>query len=101
MFKLIRLTFILALLSPTAHAQSGDRLDEVTIQKRLLPYTNPLSQIRQIDNPEEPVLGTPSVQERVVLEKITDIYRIHLEVIDAHLGDDLVRVEKHIEEAVE
>src|SRR5690625_2534442 len=101
MFKLIRLTFILSLLFSTAYAQRGERLEEVTIQKKLLPYTNPLSQIRQIDNPEEPVMKSPGVKDRVILGKITNIYRIHLEVIDAHLADDPVRVERHIEEAVE
>src|SRR5690625_24786 len=101
MSKLIRLTFILSLLFSTAYAQRGERLEEVTIQKKLLPYTNPLSQIRQIDNPEEPVMKSPGVKDRLLLKKNPNIYRIHLEVIDAHLADDPVRVERHIEEAVE
>src|SRR5690625_1137345 len=101
MSKLIRRTFILSLLYSTAYAQRGERLEEVTIQKKMLPYTNPLSQIRQIDNPEEPVMKSPGVKDRVILGKITNIYRIHLEVIDAHLADDPVRVVRFIEEAAE
>src|SRR5690625_7130267 len=46
-------------------------------------------------------MKSPGVKDRVILGKITHIYRIHLEVIDAHLADDPVHVERHIEEAVE
>lgn len=103
MTTMIRLLTILFLLS-SANAvaqENGEKLDEIPIQKKLLPYTNPLSQ--EVEEGEDEAIQeiqSLNFNEHEILERITNAYRIHLAVIDAQLEEDPVAVENHLKDAI-
>lgn len=102
---MLRLTFALMLLLPlsAAHAQENSGgLGEIPIQKQLLPYTNPLSQIEEAPAIEEEEVRFQPVDldDREALERISAVYRTYLNAIESQVEGDPVETERHINDAV-
>jgi membrane-bound lytic murein transglycosylase D len=97
----IRLLIIFCFLTAPVFAQNNENsLDEITIQKKLLPYTNPLS---QIENSREVIIQevqSLDLNEREILERISAIYRIHLSAIESQANDDPGTAENYINDAI-
>jgi len=103
MTKMIRLSLILTicLLTNPGFAQDNDhQLDEITIQKKLLPYNSPLSQFEESEEPEFQEIQSRDLNEREILERITNTYRIHLASIEAQAQDDPATAENYINDAI-
>ena len=82
------------------HNQDSEKLEEIPIQKRLLPYTSPLSGIEMTYEPAVQESPVTDLNEREILERVTEIYRMHLSAIDAQLQDDPVSTENYINDAI-
>ncbi|MEX1062148.1 MAG: LysM peptidoglycan-binding domain-containing protein [Balneolaceae bacterium] len=110
---MIRLSLILCLLTTSAFAQDRESLpeipmDEIPIQKKLLPYTNPVSEITEGEDPVilqvqqqvQQQVQPIELHENEILGRISGIYRTHLSGIDALVQDDPVGAERFINDAI-
>ena len=81
-----------------AQQQSESENRHMDVQKKLIPYTNPLLNIGDSRVTEERTRGLGNL-EKETLRRISDVYRIHVLAIDAQIQDDLVQAEIHINDA--
>ena len=100
MQKMFRLLLISCFLSTPLLAQSTDtKLDEIPIQKRLLPYVNPLG----VQELSEPIAVRPTLKpdelQKDLLRRISDAYRIHVLSVDAQVMQDLISAEQYINDS--
>lgn len=101
MKKMIRLLLICCILTVPAFAQdNGNNLDEIPIQKKLLPYANPLGLDVEAGEEQIQEIQTLELNEREILERITNTYRIHLSAIEAQSNDDPATAENYINDAI-
>lgn len=100
---MIRPVLILALCLIVTSVFAQDRedvnLDEIPVQKKLLPYTNPVDQ-QESEKLMVNLKDSLQVHDREILERITDVYRLHILAIDAQINDDPVSAESNINEAL-
>lgn len=82
----------------TAQQQSDSDNQHMEVQKKLIPYTNPLLNIGDSRVTEEPTRELGNL-EKETMSRISDVYRIHVLAIDAQIQDDLVQAEVHINDA--
>lgn len=72
-------------------------------QKKLLPYENPFS--RELDAQEQTVEAEerrlPQGEEAVLMKTISEIYRLHLDAMQAQLEGDQLAAETKITEAID
>lgn len=98
--KIFYLLSLLLLWGSVATAQQQSDLDnqQMEVQKKLIPYTNPLLNVGDSRVPEETtrVIGD---FEKETMTRISDVYRIHVLAIDAQIQNDLVQAEVHINDA--
>ncbi len=80
------------------YAQDINRVDDIEIPVKLLPYSNPLTDTRQ-DEPREEVAAEQSELDKEILRRISDVYRIQVLAIDAQIQGDLVQAETYINQA--
>lgn len=105
---MIRLSFLSVLLLfcllSSVHAQeSRSDLEEIPVQKQLLPYTNPINAVEEgveMEVVEENPVQEIDLQEVEILERIGRIYRTYLMAIDSQVNEDPVSAEEHINDAV-
>ena len=76
-------------------------LEEVPIEKKLLPYTNPMqpseSELTDATEPEGKVLGE---FQKEIMNRIAGIYRLHVNAIEAQINNDPLAAEKNITNAL-
>jgi len=98
------LLILLAILPFSALAQEGNgELEEIPIQKKLLPYINPLNQLEEGSEPEmaeERRIQPIDLHEREILERVAQVYRTYLLAMEAQVEEDPVSAERHINDAV-
>ncbi|MEX1010773.1 MAG: LysM peptidoglycan-binding domain-containing protein [Balneolaceae bacterium] len=99
-------TLILTGLADVTAQDRSDRadqelhLDEIPIQKRLVPYNNPLGQI-EVDITSISLPGeAPDFHEKEILRRITDIYRMHIRSVEYLMEEDLVQAEGQLREGL-
>lgn len=92
---LLLLTFFVV---QALYAQDTNRVDDIEIPVKLLPYSNPLTDTRQ-DEPREEVAAEQSELDKEILRRISDVYRIQVLAIDAQIQGDLVQAETYINQA--
>jgi membrane-bound lytic murein transglycosylase D len=92
---LLLLTFF---ITQPLFAQDSTRTDEIEIPVKLLPYSNPLTEIRQ-EQPRRETLGEQTELDKEVLRRISDVYRIQVLAIDSQVQGDLVQTEAYINQA--
>lgn len=98
-FSLLLLVFLpLSLTAQGQESDPGSTLEEVTIQKKLLPYTNPLIQEETMEASR--VTVPAGIQDREVLQRILDVYQIHYGVVEALIQEDPVAAESGINRAI-
>ncbi|MEX2586141.1 MAG: LysM peptidoglycan-binding domain-containing protein [Balneolaceae bacterium] len=105
---MIRLPFLAVLilfcLLSSVHAQeSGSDLEEIPVQKQLLPYTNPINAVEegvQMEIVEENPIQEVDLQEVEILQRIARIYRTYLMAIDSQVNEDPIAAEEYINDAV-
>ena len=98
--KSIYLFLLLFLMGSVATAQQQSDSDNqhMEVQKKLIPYTNPLLNVGDSRVTEETTRELGDL-EKETLRRISDVYRIHVLAIDAQIQDDLVQAEVHINDA--
>jgi membrane-bound lytic murein transglycosylase D len=92
---LLLLTFFVV---QALYAQDTNRVDDIDIPVKLLPYSNPLTDTRQ-DEPREEIVAEQSELDKEILRRISDVYRIQVLAIDAQIQGDLVQAETYINQA--
>ena len=92
---LLLLTFFVV---QALYAQDTNRVDDIEIPVKLLPYSNPLTDARQ-DEPGVEVAAEQSELDKEILRRISDVYRIQVLAIDAQIQGDLVQAETYINQA--
>jgi len=92
---LLLLTFFIV---QALYAQDTNRVDDIEIPVKLLPYSNPLTDTRQ-DEPREEIAAEQSELDKEILRRISDVYRIQVLAIDAQIQGDLVQAETYINQA--
>ncbi|MDZ7756668.1 LysM peptidoglycan-binding domain-containing protein [Rhodohalobacter sp.] len=92
---LLLLTFFVV---QALYAQDTNRIDDIEIPVKLLPYSNPLTDTRQ-DEPGVEVAAEQSELDKEILRRISDVYRIQVLAIDAQIQGDLVQAETYINQA--
>lgn len=105
---MIRLSFlsvlILFCLLSSVHAQERrSDLEEIPVQKQLLPYTNPINAVEEgveVEIVEENPVQEVDLQEGEILERIARVYRTYLMAIDSQVNEDPVSAEEYINDAV-
>lgn len=108
MQKQLRMAFVGLLLlgTNTALAQNKDttriEIKMVEMPRQYLPYANPmLSTELQVEAADtEPVHQNLDNFQREVLKRIADIYRIHVNAVDAEINHNLIDAEKYITDAL-
>jgi len=97
---MIRLLLAIILLSATAIQAQESKIEEVPVQKRLLPFNNPIgfedSEENNITDERKPM----GQLEKEQLNRISDVYRMHVLSIDAQINDELVQAESYINDAL-
>lgn len=96
-FYLLLLLFFMGSVA-NAQQQSDSDNQHMEIQKKLIPYTNPLFNIGDSRVTEEPTRDLGNL-EKETMRRISDVYRIHVLAIDAQIQNDLVQAEIHINDA--
>jgi membrane-bound lytic murein transglycosylase D len=99
-FTILLSTIILWAGSITASAQQQHPADttEITLPKKMVPYSNPLLNTGQRRVAKENTREIGDL-EKETMTRISDVYRIHVLAIDAQIQDDLVQAEVHINDA--
>ena len=97
--KQLLLLLSLSLVASIGIAQeSQNETTEVELQVKLLPYSNPLTDVS-----EEPEVGIENrVQTELdveLLRRISNVYKRHVLAIDAQVQGDLVQAENYINES--
>jgi membrane-bound lytic murein transglycosylase D len=100
MIRLLLILLICVLTNPGFAQNNDQQLDEITIQKKLLPYSNPLSQLEESEEADIQQIQSHELNDREILERITNIYRIHLSSIEAQAQDDPATAENYINDAI-
>lgn len=107
MQKQLRMVFIGLLLlgSNSAIAQNKDstriEIEMAEMPRQYLPYTNPMLPVEfQAEASEEPVQKNLDDFQIEVLARIADIYRIHVNAVDAEINKNLIDAEKYITDAL-
>src|SRR5690554_1224513 len=86
-------------ISKTGTAQQTNMiLDEVEIPAKLLPYSNPVTDTRDPAVVEEKARSVDE-NEKEILSRVADAYRIHVLSIDAQVQGDLVQAETYINDS--
>src|SRR6056297_1485790 len=96
-FYLFLLLFLMGTVA-SAQQQSDTNNQHMEVQKKLIPYTNPLLNIGDSRVTEETTRELGNL-EKETMRRISDVYRIHVLAIDAQIQDDLVQAEIHINDA--
>lgn len=109
MQRVLPALLLITFLPAAAFAQNAETrtqpLEEIRIQKKLLPYINPLSLIEEGREP----LGIPPLEPsdpvsfpgNEILDRISRVYRTHASALLALAADDLVEAERLILEAID
>src|SRR6056297_2086244 len=92
---LLLLTFFVV---QALYAQDTNRVNDIDIPVKLLPYSNPLTDTRQ-NEPREEIVAEQSELDKEILRRISDVYRIQVLAIDAQIQGDLVQAETYINQA--
>jgi len=85
-----------ALAQAQQTSDSGDT--ENNVPKKLIPYTNPLLNVSE-DRVAVEVTRELGNLEKETMQRISDVYRIHVLAIDAQIQGDLIQAESHINDA--
>lgn len=103
----VRLAFTALLLIGlnTATVQGQDSLDVkiemIDLPKQYLPYTNPMiPSDQQLVIEEEPVQKKMDGFQKDIMVRMADIYRIHVNAVDAEIHNNLIDAEKYIIDAL-
>ncbi len=99
---MIRLLLIILFLSfsLTAIKAQDTQIEEVPVQKRLLPFNNPIGFEESEDNNITDDRKPMGQLEKEQLNRISDVYRMHVLTIDAQINDELVQAESYINDAL-
>lgn len=109
MHKQLRMAFMGLLLlgvnSALVMAQNKDaakiELEMVEMPRQYLPYTNPMLPAEfQTEVSDEPAQKSLDGFQRELLRRIADIYRIHVNAVDAEINNNLIDAEKYITDAL-
>ncbi|WP_138430565.1 LysM peptidoglycan-binding domain-containing protein [Fodinibius saliphilus] len=77
------------------------QIKEVEIPAKLLPYDNPMvSEDEAFSASGEPAKQKLDNFEKDVMRRISDIYRTHVNAVEAQVQDDPLSAEKHIKDAL-
>tara|TARA_R100001143_G_C3361345_1_gene136857 strand:- start:28732 stop:30717 length:1986 start_codon:yes stop_codon:yes gene_type:complete len=97
--KQFSLILIISLAASAGIAQdSQTRTSEVEMQVKLLPYSNPLTEVSE--EPEVVLERAVSTELDIeVLRRISNVYKRHVLAIDAQIQGDLVQAESYINES--
>ncbi|REL33368.1 LysM peptidoglycan-binding domain-containing protein [Rhodohalobacter sp. SW132] len=98
--KSFTLLSLFILWGALVHAQQSSDTGEAesNVPKKLIPYTNPLLNIGEDRVPVEETRELGEL-EKETMQRISDVYRIHVLAIDAQIQGDLVQAERHINDA--
>ncbi len=92
-------TFVISSVANGQDSQNSAELEKVPVQKKLLPFNNPILDIT--DERSAAADRKPLDQlQKEHLTRISDVYRMHVLSIDSQLRDDLVQAESYINDAL-
>lgn len=98
------LVFIFFTVNTMAFAQQKDedvQLEEIPLPAKYLPYNNPLIEGDDAVSVEETQPETKLDDfQKDIMRRIADIYRIHVNAIEAQVQDDPLSAETHITDAL-
>lgn len=96
--KQLTLILIFSLAASVGMAQESQKDTQVELQVKLLPYSNPLTDVS--DEPEVESVDVNSTELEIeVLKRISNVYKRHVLAIDAQVQGDLVQAESYINES--
>jgi len=95
--KHIYILIALFLLADIANAQQSSDTDDLSPPKKMLPYSNPMTD--GDDEVMEEIDRELGDLEKETMARISDVYRMHVLAIDAQIQNDLVQAESHINDA--
>ncbi len=101
------IVFLLVAIVP-GFAQQQDKgisniqIEEAPMPAKLLPYNNPMVDDNDRFTPRKPHRQKQKLDnfQKDVMRQIADIYRIHVNAIEAQIQDDPLSAEKHITDAL-
>ncbi|NGP89326.1 LysM peptidoglycan-binding domain-containing protein [Fodinibius halophilus] len=77
------------------------QLEEIDFSPKLLPYDNPMvAEDDEFSTSAEPTKQKLDNFEKDVMRRISDIYRTHVNAVEAQVQDDPLSAEKHIKDAL-
>lgn len=93
--KYLPLLLIFSLITSVGVAQDST---EVELQVKLLPYSNPLTEVREV--PQVVIADSEQTEMDVeLLRRISNVYKRHVLAIDAQVQGDLVQAESYINDS--
>lgn len=97
--KQFSLLLIISLVTSLGMAQESQKgTTEIELQVKLLPYSNPLTEVSE--EPEVAIVnGNTSELDVELLRRISNVYKRHVLAIDAQVQGDLVQAESYINES--
>ena len=95
--KHIYILIALFLIADIANAQQSSDTDDLSPPKKILPYSNPMTD--GDDEVMEEIDRELGDLEKETMARISDVYRMHVLAIDAQIQNDLVQAESHINDA--
>ncbi|MGM0545886.1 MAG: LysM peptidoglycan-binding domain-containing protein [Bacteroidota bacterium] len=97
---LIILIFMVGIVPGLAQEKEDIQLEETPMSPKLLPYNNPMTADDEPTVDQTPTNIELDDFQKDVMRRIADIYRIHVNAIEAQLQDDPLSAETHITDAL-
>ncbi len=98
---LILLIFVIGIIPGFAQDKDDDvTLEETPISPQLLPYNNPMTSEDKPAVDETPTNVELDDFQKDIMRRIADIYRIHVNAIEAQIQGDPLSAETHITDAL-
>lgn len=103
--RLLSIILLLTFAAVTAYAQEHDttgvQLEELPMPQKLLPYNNPMvDKEQEILSDHEPAKQKLDGFQKDIMSRIADIYRTHVNAIEAQVQDDPLSAETYITDAL-
>lgn len=104
MIKKILLTGFVLCFSTTGTLIAQDStatLEGKVMPLRLLPYANPMQGVESEQSlSETPTLSQLDSFQKDIINRISDIYRLHIQALEAQVNEDAIQAETHINDAI-